>query len=751
VSAARNPERAGDAGAEPAPGAARLIGTPLARREDDRILRGRARYLDDIELPRQAHAAFVRSVHACARIAAVRAPDAADGLVAVVTADDLGDRVRPFPVQRPEGATVADAGHPILARDEVRYAGQPVALVVAESRALAEDAAELVEVDYEPLDAVVDPRAAPERLLEWSKSAGDVDGAFARAAHVVRGRYALPRVVAAPLETRGAIAADDGGRLTVWCSAQDPHRPLAQLSHVLRRPDDTIRIVVPEVGGAFGSKGVVGAEVAAIAIAAIDLGRPVKWAEDRLENFQAAYQGRGVEGDVELALAADGRMLAVRARLLADLGAYLYTTTAIPPHTAAMLICGVYDFGAAHVELIGARTDKVPTGPYRGAGRPDAAYLLERAVDDAARVLGVDPVELRRRNLVRGFPHRTPLGWTYDSGDYERCLDLALELAAEAPHGAGTGVAMYVERAGGQWESADATVEPSGRVVIRSGSSPHGQGHDTTFAQIAADRLGVSIDDVVLRFGDSAEVPRGIGTFASRSTAMGGSAIVLALERILARARTVAAHLLDAEEDALAWDDGHFTAEGGSVSLREVAAAAYEPAALPAGADVGLHASARFRSPLLFSSGAYVAQVEIDRDTGVMRVVHLAGVDDGGNVINPLLAHGQVLGGITQGLGECLVEEAVNDETGQLRTASFADYSLLTAAEMPPLAIGVVETPSPHNPLGAKGLGEGGAIGSLPAVANAVADALGGRHLDPPYTAERLWRALHEHEERSES
>jgi aerobic carbon-monoxide dehydrogenase large subunit len=732
--------------------AGRLVGAPVARREDERILRGRARYLDDLEQPRQLHAAFVRSLHARARVMGVRPPDRADGLVAVFTAAQLGDRVRPFPVQRPEGATVADAGHPVLAGEEVRYVGQPIALVVAESRPLAEDAAELVEVDYEPLDAVVDPDAAAERLVTWAKDVGDVHGAFATAAHVAGGRYELPRLVAAPMEARGAIAAYDAGTggLTVWCSAQDPHRPRAQLAHILGRPDDAIRIVVPEVGGAFGSKGVVGAEVAAIAVAAADLGRPVKWAEDRLENFQAAYQGRGVAGDVELALDAEGRMLAVRARLRADLGAYLYTTSAIPPHTAAMLMCGPYDIPAASVELVGGRTDKVPTGPYRGAGRPDAAYLLERAVDDAARAAGIDPVELRRRNLIRSFPHTTPLGWTYDSGDYERCLDLAVELAAEAPPGdehglTGTGVAMYVERAGGMWESAEATLEPSGRVVIRSGSSPHGQGHETTFAQIAADRLGIPAEDVVLRFGDSAEVPRGVGTFASRSTAMGGSAIVLALDRLVEDARVPAAHLLGADVDAVGWDAGRFSVAGGpAVTLAEVAAAAYEPARLPPGAEVGLQAAARFRSPQVFSSGAYVATVAIDPETGILRVLHLAAVDDGGRVINPLLAHGQVVGGIAQGLGECLVEGVVHDESGQLRTASFADYSLVTAAEMPALSIGVVETGSPHNPLGAKGLGEGGAIGSLPAVANAVADALGGRHVDPPYTAEKLWKAIEE-------
>jgi aerobic carbon-monoxide dehydrogenase large subunit len=740
-------------GAAPTATASRpLVGAPVARREDERILRGRARYLDDLELPRQAHAAFVRSPHARARIVGIAAPDRAEGLVAVLTAEDLAGRVRAFPVQAPEGADVGDFGHPVLAASEVRYVGQPVAIVVAETRALAEDAVELVDVDYERLEAVVEPRSAGERLVTWSRTVGDVDGAFAAAAHTVSGRYALPRLVAAPMENRGAIASHDAGtgELTLWLSAQDPHRPLSQLAHVLERPDDTIRIVVPDVGGAFGSKGVAPAEAAAVAVAAIDLGRPVKWAEDRLENFQAAYQGRGMEAEVELALDGDGRMLAVRARLWADMGAYLLTTSAMPPHTAAMLMCGVYDIETVHVELVGARTDKVPTGPYRGAGRPEAAYFLERAVDDAARVLGLEPAELRRRNLVRAFPHATPLGWTYDSGDYERCLDLALELLGDTPphdarHAIGTGIAMYVERAGGMWESAEATVEPSGRVVIRSGSSPHGQGHDTTFAQIAADRLGVPMDDIVLRFGDTAVVPRGVGTFASRSTAMGGSAIVLALDRLIARARPVAAHLMGVEEEAAMWDTGRFAGpDGAGVTLRDVAARAYDPTKLPKGIDVGLHASARFRSPLVFSSGAYGAIVRIDRETGILEVIRLAGVDDGGTVANPLLAHGQVVGGIAQGLGQCLAEEAVYDEAGQLRTASFADYSLLTAAEIPPLAIGVVETPSPHNPLGAKGLGEGGAIGSLPAVANAVADALGGRHVDPPFTERTLWLALEE-------
>jgi carbon-monoxide dehydrogenase large subunit len=594
-----------------------LIGTSVPRREDERILRGRARYLDDIELGRMAHAAVVRSPHAHARIGTITRPDAAPGLIAVVTAEDLAGRVRPFPVPQVDGATIAPEAHPVLAEGLVRYVGQPVALVVAESREQAEDAAELVAVEYEPLDAVVDARRAEERLMHWSRSVGDVDGAFAAAANVFRGHYGLPRLVAAPIETRGAIAEEVSGQLTVWCSAQDPHRPLQQLGHVLSRPEDTIRLVVPDVGGAFGSKGVVAPEVAAVAIAAADLGRPVKWAEDRLENFQAAYQGRGMQADVELALDGEGTILAIRARIWADLGAFHLSTTPIPPHTAAMLMGGCYDVQNIEVELIGARTNKVTTGPYRGAGRPEAAYFLERAVDDAARAAGIDPVALRRRNLIRSFPYKTPLGWTYDSGDYEACLDKALALLGDVPESddervVGTGVALYVERAGGMWESADATVEPDGRVVIRSGSSPHGQGHETTFAQIAADTLGVEMGDIVMRFGDSAVVPRGVGTFASRSVAMGGSAIVVALERIVERGTQIAAHMLEAVPEDVTYAEGVFSSDGERrVTLREVARLAYRPLELPKGMEPGLHASGRFRSPMVFSSGANAAAVEV--------------------------------------------------------------------------------------------------------------------------------------------
>jgi carbon-monoxide dehydrogenase large subunit len=685
-----------------------VIGESLRRREDPRMVRGDACYVDDITRPDMVYAAFVRSPYAHAAITAIRPPE---GLLAVITGRDLRGRVRPLPVGGPPGVSLADEPHPILAEHEVRYVGQPVAAVIAESRALAADAVELVEVDYEPRAPVVDPRESRDDLTRWHRSGGDVDGAFAHAAHVVRGRYALPRLVAAPIEPRGAVVEHDGARdrLAVWCSMQDTHRPLAQLSHVLGWDEDRIRVVVPDVGGAFGSKGVIPAEAVVAAIAAIDLGRPVKWVEERSENFVGAYQGRGIEGELALALDRDGRMLALRATLTADLGAYLLPTTAIPPVTAGVLLTGCYDIPAASVTSVGRRTNKVPTGPYRGAGRPDAAYMIERLVDDAARALGLDRVELRRRNLIRSFPHETPLGLSYDSGDYERCLDTARSLL-DCDGAGGTGVALYVERAAGQWESATISLEPDGRFLVASSTSPHGQGHDITFAQIAAERLGAEVERIALRFGDSDEVPRGVGTFGSRSTAVAGSAIALACDRLLEQARERAG------EGAIDW--GQVARSG------------------------PLRAEARFESELVFSSGAYAAAVEIDPETGRLTVVRVVAVDDAGTIINPLLAHGQVVGGAVQGLGECVIEEAVYDEDGQLRTATFVDYGLLTAAEVPEIVTSEVSSPSPRNPLGAKGVGEGGTIGTVAAVANAVVDALGGVHLDPPYTAEKLWRAL---------
>ncbi len=714
------------------------------------MLRGRGQFVDDLDPPGLAHAAFVRSPHAHARINAIGATREAPGLLAVITAADLEGRARPAPAWAVPTVEVVEQLHPILAVGEVRYVGQQVAAVIAESRSQAEDAAELIEVDYEPLDAVLDPAESEVELARWEWSGGEVEAAFAAADRIVRASHALPRLIGAPIETRGALASYDEGTdlLTMWCSAQDTHRPLTDLANVLERPEDTIRMIVPDVGGAFGVKGALPPEAAVVAIAAMDLSRPVKWTEDRLESFLATYQGRGMAADVELAFTDAGRMLGLRARITADVGGYLYPTTHIPQHTAGRLMTGAYVIPAAEVVAVGMRTNKVPSGPYRGAGRPEAAYFLERTVDAAAHELGIDPVELRRRNLVREFPHPTPLGWSWDSGDYERCLDRAIELVepehyADEERLVGTGVAMYVERAGGLWESAHVTVEPSGRVVVRSGSMPHGQGHETTFAQIAAEHLELELEQIVLQFGDSKVVPRGVGTFAGRSIAMGGSAVVKALDEIKIKAEQVATLLLGAAEGEVTYSRGEFSsATGETVSFEQVAGAAYAPGGLPGGLEPGLEAHARFSSDQVFGSGAYAAVVEIERATGALRVLRLAAVDDAGPIINPLLAEGQVIGATVQGLGASLVEEAVLDAAGQPLTTSFMDYTLLSAAEIPPLLTDFVESPSPRNPLGAKGIGEGGTIGTPPAIANAVADALGRVDLDPPFTEEKLWRAL---------
>src|SRR6266540_1614172 len=634
------------------------VGRPVRRREDAALLRGEAAYVDDLVLPGMAHMVAVRSPEAHATLVQVEVAAArrAPGVLAVLTAADLAGHVAPMPVMAPDGAEVAETPIPLLATGRVRFAGEPVAVVVAETRAAAKDAAELVAVDYDPLPVLVDPhaalgspvllhQAAPRNvLLRWARRHGDVDAAFGSAAHRVRGSFSMPRLVAAPIEPRGAVAAFDAAEdlLTLWLSAQDPHRPLRNLTAVLRRPAERCRLVVRDVGGAFGSKGALAPEAAVAAVAAMRLGRPVKWVEERWENFQAAYQGRGQEIEAELALDGAGRFLALRARTVADLGAYLYPGTAAPPVTSAMLLTGAYDVPAVDVEVVGVATNKVPTGPYRGAGRPEGAYVAERLADLAAAELGVDPVEIRRRNFIppEAFPHTTALGFTYDSAVY---------LAAQEV----------------------------GRKAAR----------------VAAWMLGVAPEEVRLQ------------------------------------------------------DGGLLAAPGGrSLRLAEVAAAAGDPSRLPAGLEPGLDAQVRFELPgPVFPFGAYATIVEIDRDTGRLAVGRLVGVDDGGRIVNPLLAKGQVVGSAIQGVGQALFEEAVYDDAGQLLTGNLTVYGLPTAVEAPPVEGEVVETPSPYTPLGSKGLRESGAIAVPAAIANAVADALaplGVRHVDPPYTPERLWRIL---------
>ncbi|HET6781196.1 MAG TPA: xanthine dehydrogenase family protein molybdopterin-binding subunit [bacterium] len=756
------------------------IGRPIKRREDERFLRGRGRYIDDLTLPGMLHMVVVRSSQAHAKLRRIRTDEAMaiPGVVAIVTAQDLIGKVRSMPLRAEEGMTIADIPHPLLATDKVRYTGEPVAAVLAQTRAAALDAAATIEVDYDPLPEVVDVSDAlngttlvheavgENVVVRWEHTGGDVDGAFSRADRVVNGKFRIPRLVAVPIETRGVVASYDRETdlLTVWCSAQDPYRPRTHLSHVLNRSQDRIRVIVQDVGGAFGTKGSLAPEQALAAFLAVSTERPVKWVEDRRENFLAAYQGRGVEADVQMAVTRDGKILAVKGRIVGDLGAYLYAPTASRPIITAMLLTGAYEIPSAQVDAVGLTTNKVPIGPYRGAGRPEAAYIVERMLDLVARELALDPVEVRRGNLIPSnrFPYKTPTGLVYDSGNYERALDRALELldydgwkvrqreARAAGRLLGIGVAVYVERAApAVWERTDVRVDPDGLVRVRPGSSSHGQGHETIFAQIAADNLQLDLDAVTVEFGDTARMPEGVGTFGSRSTTLGGSALILALDEVRAKAIKIAAHLLEAAEGDIELTEGHFAVRGTigrSVSFDDVAAASYRLENLPSGMDPGLEASGEFRMPdPVFPFGAYAAVVEVEHETGQVMIHRFVAVDDAGRIINPLLAEGQVIGATVQGLGQALVEEAVYDDSGQMLTGSLTEYGILHAPQVPEVHSELLETRSPLNPLGAKGIGEAGTIGAPPAIVNAVVDALepfGVRHIDVPLRPEKIWRLI---------
>ena len=711
-----------------AAGARPWVGRGLPRREDERFVTGDAQYVGDMKLPEMLHATFVRSIYAHGRILGIDAEIALAmrGVRALLMAADAAE-LDDFPLVVRSGEDVVRVMHPLFASEHVHYVGQPVALVVADTAEQAADAAEYVLVEVDELPPVIEARQAqaaqplheraPDNvLLRQSNTTGDVDAAFAGAHAIVGARIVAPRLIAAPIEPRAVLASYDGDVLTLWLSAQDQHRQLNGLTTVLRRPPAKLRIVVPDVGGAFGSKGVPQAETAAVALAALRLGRPVKWEETRTESSLAVYQGRGQDVDAELALDADGRMLALRARILADLGAYLYSTTTVAPLTTAQLLTGCYDIASATVDVVGVCTNKVPTGPYRGAGRPEAALVIERLVELAAHELGIDPIELRRRNVIPATHSRTrtrSASRTTRATMRARLTPRSSSRAttsckpaqsAHAPLVASPASASRSTSSGWDlgWRPRASTCARTDMWSCGRGSSPHGQGHETTFAQIAADALGIDPAGVEVRYGDSFEIPEGMGTFASRSVTVGGSALVLAARE--ARER------------------------------------------LAAGERAPVETAARFELPgPVFSFGAYVAAVEIERDTGEVTITRIVAVDDCGRVINPLLADGQVVGAVVQAVGEVLYEEVGYDEHGQPLAVNLYDYHVPTPQDVPPILSELRETPSPWNPLGAKGVGEGGSIGTPAAVANAVADALaelGIRHLNPPFTPSRVWTAI---------
>ena len=746
------------------------VGAPLRRREDRRLLTGASRFLDDIRLPGMVHAAIVRSPHAHARIVRLDPGPARAmrGVVAVLTAQDLPSPVPRIPAL-PMFPGIAAATHPLLADGTVRYAGQPVAVVVADSRYTAEDAAEAVRVEFEPLPAVVDVDAAlapGAPILHASLSgnvvftrevrAGDPETAFRGAAAVVEATFEQPRLAAMPLECRGVVARYDAasGRFEITLSTQAPHGARETLAEILGVDQDRVRVIAPDVGGGFGVKGVDYPEEALAAHLARNLRRPVAWAEDRLENLKTTIHGRGQRARLRAAAAADGAVTAVEGEILADLGAYCYSVTALIPTLTMLVGLGAYRIRNVRLRMRGVATTKTPGGPYRGAGRPEGAYYIERLMDLVSARLGLDPADVRRRNFIDTFPYKGATGLVYDSGNYPALLDRALGLAdydrwrreqARRRHEGGlplgVGLSTWIETAGGgeTWETAIVRVEPSGRVTAVTGSSPHGQGLATALSQIVADTLGLAPEDVAVLHGDTDAIPEGVGTFASRSLSLGGSAMLEAAGEVRTRIVAAAARLLEAAPRDIILANGRAGVRGvpkRALTFREIASQGREP----------FEARVRFESERVMTpSGAHMAVVEVDPDTGVIAVLAYVAVSDCGRVVNPLLVEGQVHGSLAQGFAQALLEQVVYGDDGQPLTGSLLDYTAPTAADLPPVVSEMQETPSPLNPLGAKGIGESGTIGAPPALVNAVHDALrplGVQAIDMPMTPDRVWQAI---------
>jgi carbon-monoxide dehydrogenase large subunit len=774
-----------------------LIGARVTRREDLRFITGRGSYTDDITLPGTTYAAFVRSPYAHARVTRIDADAArrARGVHAVYTGADLAaGGVNGIPV----GWLLPDmklTDRRAIAVDEVRYVGEAVAVVIAETPYAAKDAAELVEVEYEELPAVADAVAAmqpgapvvhesaPNNVcFHWTiGDAEKTDAAIRGAATVVRQRLVNQRLIANAIEPRAALASYHGAtdELTLYLTSQNPHvHRLIMGAFVLGVPEHKFRVIAPDVGGGFGSKIFVYPEEVVMCWATRQLGRPVKWTAERRESFMTDAHGRDHVTDVEMAFDARGAVLALRVKTVANLGAHLSLfAPAIPTYLYGTLLNGVYAFPTISAEVDGVLTHTTPVDAYRGAGRPEACYLLERTMDIAARQLGIDPAELRRRNFVAAgsFPYQTPVALSYDSGNYAPALDRALQMigydAFRAEQEAarregrylGIGISSYIEACGlapsqvvgslgaqaGLWESATVRVHPTGKVTIFTGSHSHGQGHETTFSQLAADELGIAIDDIEIVHGDTGRVPFGMGTYGSRSGAVGGTAIHMSIEKIKDKGRRIAAHLLEAAPEDVEFSGGRFSVKGSPdrcKTFAEVSLAAYLAHSMPAGVEPGLDATSFYDpSNFTFPFGTHVCTVEVNPRTGVVKVLRYVAVDDVGNVINPMIVDGQLHGGIAQGTAQALWERAVYDEGGQLLTGSLMDYAVPKADMLPLFETDRTVTPSPVNPLGVKGVGEAGTIASTPAVANAVHDALspfGITHLDMPLTPATVWQAI---------
>jgi len=778
------------------------IGASVRRKEDHRFLSGNGNYTDDINRPGQLYAVIRRADRPHARLLGIEttAAKAAPGVVAVYTgadmeADGIGGVPCGWQLHNKDGSPMAEPPHPVLATGKVRHVGDPVAVVIAATRQEAKNAAELLAIDYEDLPAIAAVRdaVAPGAPLVHDDAPGNicfdwhigdkaiVDQAFSHAAHIVELDLTNNRLVPNAMEPRAAIGEFDrsSGEFTLYTTSQNPHViRLLMGAFVLHIPENKLRVVAPDVGGGFGSKIYHYAEEAIVTWAAGKLHRPVKWTCDRSEAFMSDAHGRDHYSKAAMAVDAQGKFLALKVSTLANMGAYLSTfAPAIPTYLSATLLAGVYTTPAIYAEVKAVFTHTVPVDAYRGAGRPESAYLLERLVDVIAHDTGLDRVDIRRLNFIPrdAFPYQTPVALVYDSGDYQATLKAALAAAdwdgfparraAAAARGKlrGIGMSTYVEACGiapsklvgqlgaraGLYEVANIRVHPTGSVTVFTGTHSHGQGHETTFAQLVSDQLGVPIDLVEVVHGDTAKIPFGMGTYGSRSLAVGGSAMVKAMDKVIAKGKKIAAHLMEASVEDIEFKDGRFSVAGTdkSKALAEISLAAYVPHNYPIEElEPGLDETA-FYDPknFTFPGGCHICEVEIDGDTGTVQVVNMVAVDDVGRVINPMIVEGQVQGGLAQGIGQALMENAVYDSEAQLVTGSFMDYQMPRAHDFPPMITSTENTLCTHNPLGSKGVGETGAIGCPPSVINAVVDALrdyGVRHLDMPATPQKIWSII---------
>ena len=775
------------------------IGKSVLRKEDMRFITGNGRYTDDINLRGQTYGYFVRSPYAHAVVGEVdtSAAQSMPGVVAVLTGkqvaeDELGTLPCGWMIHSKDGSEMKQPPHPVMAATKVNYVGEPVALVVADSFHEAKNAAELVSVEYEELPAVVSTadaqscadiyaEAPGNTCYEWELGEKEAtDAAIEGAAHVTRYTLTNSRLIPNALEPRAAIADYNRGteELTLYTTSQNPHLARLILSAFVQlAPEHKLRIIAPDVGGGFGSKIFVYSEETALAWASMKLGVAIKWTAERSESFLADAHGRDHVSEAELAMDEEGNFLALRVKTKANMGAYLSTfASAVPTYLYGTLLAGQYKTPNIYVEVDSVFTNTAPVDAYRGAGRPEATFLVERIVELAAKELGIDPAELRRKNMIQpeDFPYQTPVALEYDIGDYEASLNKALEMADytgfanrkadSASNGKlrGIGFSCYLEACGlapsalagalgagvGLWESGEVRVNPTGSVTVLTGTHSHGQGHETTFAQLVASRFGISVDDVEVVHGDTGKMDFGLGTYGSRSLSVGGSALSVAADKVVEKGRKIAAHLLEGDVDNIDFEDGEFRLKESnrSKTFQEIAFAAYVPHDYPIEElEPGL-AEKAFYDPVNFTypAGTHICEVEIDPETGVTEITKFTAVDDFGTIINPMIVEGQVHGGVAQGIGQAMLEQCVYDESGQLQTGSFMDYCMPRADDLPNFTVGMTTTVCTHNPIGAKGCGEAGAIGSPPAIINAITDAVGVRDISMPATPEKVWRAIQE-------